>query len=84
MEQQAPQIACYVKPKGLYVVAYHKGSEELIHETFEKMLDFIHRHNLKLADYTYEEYVLDEISVSSNEEYVTEIMIHVERLWMIQ
>jgi len=80
MEQQAPQIACYVKPKGLYVVAYHKGSEEFIHHTFEKMLAFIESHHLVLTNYTYEEYVLDEISVSGSEDYVTEIMMHVERI----
>lgn len=80
MEQQAPQIVCYVKPKGLYVVAYHKGSEEFIHQTFEKVLDFIRSNDLVLTNYTYEEYVLDEISVSGSEDYVTEIMMHVERI----
>ena len=54
MEQLAPQIACYVKPKGLYVVAYHKGSEEFIHQTFEKMLSFIRKNELVLTNYTYE------------------------------
>ncbi|MFJ7935915.1 MerR family transcriptional regulator [Sporosarcina sp. NPDC096371] len=81
MEDKAQQMDCYVKPKGLYVVAYHKGSEDHIDQTFEKMLDFISNQNLTLTDYTYEEYVLDEISVSSNDEYVTEIMMHVERVW---
>ncbi|KAA0965720.1 MerR family transcriptional regulator [Sporosarcina sp. ANT_H38] len=80
MEQLDPQIACYVKPKGLFVVAYHKGSEEFIHQTFEKMQDFIRTNNLVLTNYTYEEYVLDEISVSGSEDYVTEIMMHVERV----
>ena len=73
-------ISDYIKPKGLYVVAYHKGSEELIHQTFEKMLDFIRNNHLQLTNYTYEEYILDEISVSNSDEYVTEIMIQVERL----
>ena len=80
MEQLAPQIACYVKPKGLYVVAYHKGSEEFIHQTFEKMLSFIRKNELVLTNYTYEEYVLDEIAVNGSEDYVTEIMMHVERI----
>lgn len=79
-EEKLESIFYYVKPKGLYVVAYHKGSEELIHLTFEKMLDFICNHHLKLMNYTYEEYILDEISVSNSDEYVTEIMMHVEQL----
>lgn len=79
-EEKLESIFYYVKPKGLYVVAYHKGSEELIHLTFEKMLDFIRNHHLKLMNYTYEEYILDEISVSNSDEYVTEIMMHVEQL----
>lgn len=79
LDQKAPQIACYVKPEGLYVVAYHKGSEELIHQTFEKMLEFTESNYLNLTNYTYEEYLLDEISVSGSAHYVTEIRMQVER-----
>ena len=79
-EESSEQISYYVKPKGLYVVAYHKGSEELIHQTFEKMISFIRNNHLQLTNYTYEEYILDEISVSDSDEYITEIMMHVERL----
>ncbi|MCG7334440.1 MerR family transcriptional regulator [Sporosarcina sp. ACRSM] len=79
-EEKFEEIPYHVKPKGLYVVAYHKGSEDLIDQTFEKMFDYIRRNQLKLTNYTYEEYILDEISVSSKDEYVTEIMMNVERL----
>lgn len=79
-EGKLESVSYYIKPKGLYVVAYHKGSEDLIHQTFEKMLDFIRNHHLKLMNYTYEEYILDEISVNTSDEYVTEIMMHVKRL----
>ncbi|MFD1929090.1 MerR family transcriptional regulator [Sporosarcina siberiensis] len=79
LEELAPQIACYVNPQGLYVVAYHKGSEELIHQTFKKMLEFTVKNHLNLTNYTYEEYLLDEISVSGSDHYVTEIRMQVER-----
>ncbi len=32
-----------IKPKGLYVTAYHKGSYETIYKTYEKLLNFLIR-----------------------------------------
>lgn len=77
-EEKSHPIAFTIKPKGLYVVAYHKGSEESIGQTFENMLNFIRSNGLTLIGYTYEEYVLDEIAVSGSDHYVMEIMIYVE------
>ncbi|TQR20619.1 MerR family transcriptional regulator [Psychrobacillus vulpis] len=71
-------ISFYTKPKGLYVVAYHKGNDKNISKTYKKIMKFIDTHHIKLGNYSYEEYVLDEISVSGNDNYVTQIMIEVE------
>lgn len=65
----------HIKPKGTYIVAYHKGSDEYIAQTYQKMLDYIHEHDIHIGGYSYEEYILDEISVSGSENYVTRIMI---------
>ena len=70
----------YSKPKGLYVVAYHIGEDKNISKTYKRIMDYIDKHNIKLGNYSYEEYILDEISVSGSENYVTQIMVEVEVL----
>lgn len=70
-------VPYHIKPKGTYIVAYHKGSDEHIAQTYQKMQNFILEHGIQIGSYSYEEYILDEISVSGNENYVTRIMIEV-------
>ncbi|MGE7020696.1 MerR family transcriptional regulator [Solibacillus cecembensis] len=76
---QAEGVSLYTKRKGLYVVAYHKGSDKDIPKTYKKIIDFIDAQPITLGNYAYEEYVLDEISVSGEENYVTQIMVEVEK-----
>ncbi len=68
----------YLKPKGLYVIGYHKGSFETVGSTYKRMLTFMKQNNLKVAGPSYEEFLLDEISVKGYENYITEIRIQVE------
>ncbi|QUG41624.1 MerR family transcriptional regulator [Psychrobacillus sp. INOP01] len=77
-EDNVESVSFYTKPKGLYVVAYHVGNDKNISKTYKKIMKFIDTHHIKLGSYSYEEYVLDEISVSGNDHYVTQIMIKVE------
>ena len=70
----------YTKPKGIYVVAYHIGDDKNISKTYKRIMDFIDKHNIRLGNYSYEEYILDEIPVSGIENYVTQIMVEVEVL----
>ncbi|MEK3886449.1 MerR family transcriptional regulator [Bacillus sp. FSL K6-3431] len=69
-----------IKPKGLYVIAYHIGSYKKVAHTYEKILTFIDENNLEIKSGAYEEYVLDEISVSGYDNYVTQIAIKVATL----
>ena len=41
-------------------------------------MNFIDSQPITLGNYAYEEYVLDEISVTGEEHYVTKIMVEVE------
>jgi len=68
----------YTKPKGRYVVAYHKGKDNIIDETYDRILHFIAINKLSIKGYSYEEYVLDEITVSGDDNYITQIMLEVE------
>ncbi len=74
----AESVSLYTKQQGLYVVAYHKGSDKNISDTYKKIMQFIDAQPITLGNYAYEEYILDEISVSGEENYVTQIMVEVE------
>jgi effector-binding domain-containing protein len=76
--EKHPASAFYSKPKGLYVVAYHKGSYKNISETYERILQFMESENLNLKSFAYEEYILDEVAVKGYENYLTQIMVEVE------
>lgn len=76
--EHAKSVPLYTKQSGLYVVAYHKGSYKNIAETYTKIMNFIDTQPITLGNYAYEEYVLDEISVTGEEHYVTKIMVEVE------
>lgn len=69
-----------VKPKGLYAVAYHLGHFETMHETYKRLLEFIHINNLEMGAYAYEEYLIDEVAAKNEKDYVTQITIQVEKL----
>lgn len=73
-----PNTRLFVRPKGLYVVAYHKGSYAFVYQTYEKMLEFIKKQQLEVIGYAYEELILDEVSVKGYENYLTQIRIHVK------
>ncbi|MCK1994755.1 MerR family transcriptional regulator [Peribacillus muralis] len=73
-----PSLAFHVKPKGLYIVAYHKGSYENISETYKRIIRFMEHENLNIKAFAYEEYILDEVSVKGYENYLTQIMVEVE------
>jgi DNA-binding transcriptional MerR regulator len=76
--EKHPYSTFYCKPKGLYVVAYHKGSYKNISETYERILQFMESENLNLKSFAYEEYILDEVAVKGYENYLTQIMVEVE------
>ncbi|MEG0152791.1 MAG: MerR family transcriptional regulator [Cellulosilyticaceae bacterium] len=66
-----------VKPKGTYAIAYHQGHYETIHLTYQKLINYVQSLNRQLGDYLYEEYILDDIALKNEEEYITQIMIQV-------
>ncbi|MEK3977507.1 MerR family transcriptional regulator [Psychrobacillus sp. FSL K6-2836] len=79
-EADMENVSFYTKPKGLYVVAYHVGNDKNISKTYRRIMNFMDTLHIKLGSYSYEEYILDEISVSGNDNYVTQIMIEVEMI----
>lgn len=64
-----------IKPAGQYVVTYLKGDYYSSGDAYQKLLDYIHSHNLTADTYCYKEAVWDELTVQSPDEYITKISI---------
>ncbi|GGA75647.1 MerR family transcriptional regulator [Ornithinibacillus halotolerans] len=65
--------------KGDFLVGYHVGDEETIPQTYERLLMEMERLQLRLGNYVFEEYVYDHSVKSHEEEFVTKIMMQIER-----
>lgn len=69
----------FIKTAGKYMVGYHQGSYLTITNTYKKMHDYLDRKGYHMSGYSFEEYIMDEISVSGEDNYVTKIMIQIEK-----
>lgn len=68
----------YTKPEGTYLCGYQKGRWDRIPELYEKMIAFAKKNDLKLTGYAYE-LGLNEFVISSQEDYITQIMIKIDK-----
>ncbi|WP_367924088.1 MerR family transcriptional regulator [uncultured Ruthenibacterium sp.] len=66
------------KPNGQYACIYHRGPYARTFESYEKLLNFIQQQHLTPTGPAYEFCVLDSLTTSRPEEYLTEIQIPVE------
>lgn len=62
------------KPKGRYLVGYHHGDYSSISKTYLRMLEFAQKNQLSLGNLGYEEYLMDELYVIEENEYITRIL----------
>ncbi|CAD2078612.1 Multidrug-efflux transporter 1 regulator [Jeotgalicoccus aerolatus] len=68
------------KDATLQVVGYHIGKHENIADTYNEMMHFIESEKLEMTDFSYEEPLMDRISVNDSNQYVTKITIPVKKL----
>jgi DNA-binding transcriptional MerR regulator/effector-binding domain-containing protein len=68
----------FTKPRGLYCIAYHEGDYNNIDKTYKKILQFLKNSNLTIGKYSYEEFLLDEVTVKGYDNYVTQVLVEVE------
>lgn len=66
------------KPEGTYLCGYQRGTWDKLPAMYEKMITFANKNNLKLVGYAYE-MGLNEFVISSEEEYITQIMIRIDK-----
>ena len=67
----------FIKPKGRYLCGDQKGTWDKLPETYQKILDYSKKHDLKLTGYAYE-VGLNDFVISNPDDYITKIMIKIE------
>nr|WP_106782608.1 MerR family transcriptional regulator [Lysinibacillus timonensis] len=65
--------------KGDFLIGYHIGEAKTIHKTYERLFSEMQRLNLTLGEYVFEEYIYDTLVKNGEKDFVTKIMMHVER-----
>lgn len=78
LENNSKIKSTFTRPKGLYAIAYHQGSYTTIDKTYKKLIEYLNTANLKIGEYAYEEYVLDETTMRGFDNYVTQILVEIE------
>lgn len=68
---------CMTIPKGNYICGYQKGTWDKLPEMYQKMLAHADKNHLKLKGYAYE-FGLNEFVISSQDDYMTKIMIQID------
>ena len=74
------ELIPYTRPAGIYAVAYHKGSFDTTEKTYARLIDFFDRNGFVMGPLAYEEYLRNELTASSDEDYLTRIVIQVARV----
>lgn len=67
----------FYKPKGTYIVYYHRGKWNTLPYAYKQIIEFAKKKNLEMVGYAYE-IGINEFAISSEEEYVTKIMIKIQ------
>lgn len=69
----------FLKEAGIYLTACHEGGYDTCSETYQLILDYANENRLHLADYFFEDVLLDELSVKGYENYLLKISIRCRR-----
>lgn len=68
----------HIRPAGSYIRMFHKGNWDTYHHAYKNIITFLEENQLSITGYAYEEGVIDEMSISSMDDFVAEILIQVK------
>ncbi|WNV81560.1 MerR family transcriptional regulator [Bacillus atrophaeus] len=76
VQEGIEKINYHVRSKGLYAVGYQKGDEA--EDAYRRIIQFIEKNRMRMGEYAYEEYMLDEVVVDGLENQITKILLQVK------
>lgn len=65
------------KPAALYAIGYTRGGYGQSDELYKRMIDYINKNDLEICGDAFEEYPLNEVSISNDTNYLMRVMITV-------
>lgn len=68
------------KPEGLYVTGFERTSYSGPQKLYPKLFEYIQNNGLVITGNSYEEFLLDEISIKESDNYLLQVSIQVERI----
>ena len=68
-----------IRPAGEYAIAYTRGGYGQCGELYVKMLDFMKEQGYEICGDSYEEYLLNEICIPNDRNYLIRVMISVQK-----
>ncbi len=69
----------HLRPAGRYAVTYLRGDYMNTSAAYQRLKDYFSRHGWQPVGYAYEESVLEDMSAPSPEEYITRIILRIQK-----
>ena len=67
------------KAAALYAIGYARGGYSHYNELFERILEYIDKNDYEICGDAYEEYLLNELSIADDDNYLVRVMITVQK-----
>ncbi|EJO5346933.1 MerR family transcriptional regulator [Clostridium botulinum] len=64
-----------IRKPGIYLCGYFEGYYDNLYHAYEKMFNYADENNIVLGDYSFEEYLISDISQKEQNHYITKLMI---------
>lgn len=77
IKNKPKNVPVYIKEAGIYLTTYYKGGYSDIKTTYDRIIEYIEEHNLKVIGDFYEDVLLDELSTVGYDNYFFKISIKV-------
>lgn len=72
--------ATFIKPKALYLIAFHRGSYKTIGDTYERIKGYCIQNSFQIGDFSFEDSLFDNVSQKEEDGYLMQISIAVEKI----
>lgn len=69
-----------IRKPGVYLCGYFEGTYDDLCHAYEKMLNYADENGIALGDYSFEEYLISDISQKDEKKYITKLMIETNDL----
>ena len=77
LEHRPDALSYRVFPEGTYLIAYHKGHWRTIGIAYQRILAYIHEHNLQVEGEYMERALIDTLTADDPDSYMTEISVRI-------